>query len=47
MCKEDVDKILMINLYLTICKKSKVDCHKIDLVKKFLGRKLKKFLVIS
>lgn len=45
MCKEDVDKILMINWYLTICKKSRpYDCHKTELVKKYLGRKLKKFL---
>jgi hypothetical protein len=44
MCKEDVDKILMINWYLTICKKSKPNCPKADLVKKYLGRKLKKFL---
>lgn len=44
MCKEDVDKILMINWYLTICKKSKPDCPKTDLVKKYLCGKLKKFL---
>lgn len=46
MCKDDVDKILMINWYLIICKKSKTDCHKTELVKKYLSRKLKKFLNI-
>ena len=44
MSKEEVDKILMINWYLTICKKSKPNCPKTDLVKKYLSRKLKKFL---
>ena len=44
MSKEDVDKILMINWYLTICKKSKPESEKTELVKKYLTRKLKKFL---
>ena len=44
MCKEEVDKILIINLYLTICKKSVIDSNKIELVRKFLTRKLKKSL---
>lgn len=48
MSKEDVDKILMINWYLTICKKSRPnDCPKTDLVKKYLSRKLKKFLTVA
>ncbi len=44
MCKEDIDKILMINWYLTICKKKNSSCYKANILKKFLGKKIKKFL---
>lgn len=44
MCKEDIDKILMINWYFTVCKKKKFRCYKTELLKKFLSKKLKKFL---
>ncbi len=46
MCKEDVDKILMINWYFTVCKKKQPSCNKTEILKRFLNHKIKKFLNI-
>lgn len=47
MSKEELNKILILNLYLTICKKNSPNCKNTELIRKLLTARLKKFLNLS
>ena len=47
MSKEELNKILVLNQYLTLCKKEKPNCKSTELIRKLLTARIKKFLNFS